>query len=138
MFPILHAYKLRLTNLSQGNRSLKLASLSARKELDLAEAGYINKLSTEEILSKIVSAKGVDLIRTLNPRDEKTNVLDRKLNKLFREVSMLHAETGAYDLFLGYPFVEGKFLDNNIARCPVVLFPVRLSRDFQGAARWRL
>ncbi|HEX2898409.1 MAG TPA: AAA domain-containing protein, partial [Bacteroidia bacterium] len=42
------------------------------------------------------------------------------------------------DLYLGYPFVEGNFLDGSVVRCPVVLVPVRLQRDFQGGPRWLL
>ena len=138
MLPVIHTYKLRLTNLSQRNRSLKLGSLSPRKDMDLVMASFVNKLSTEEILTKIVAGKSVDLMRTLNLRDEAATLLDRQLNKVFREVETLHGETGAYDLFLGYPFVEGRFADGGIARCPVVLWPVRLERNLEGQVRWRL
>lgn len=138
MRPVLHQYKLRLTNLSQGNRSLRLGRLSARKDLDITEAGHINKLSSEEIVERIVAGKNVDLLRSLSARDEDANVLDRSLNKIYREVATIYEETGAYDLFLGYPFVEGKFLDGTIVRCPLLLFPVRLERDFQKSPRWKL
>ncbi|MEZ4687975.1 MAG: hypothetical protein R3B47_18505 [Bacteroidia bacterium] len=37
-----------------------------------------------------------------------------------------------------YPFVEGKFLDETTARCPVALFPLRLERDLKGRPRWKL
>jgi hypothetical protein len=138
MLPVIHTYKLRLTNLSQRNRSLKLGSLSARKDMDLVMASFVNKLSTEELLQKIVAGKSVDLMRTLNLRDEAASLLDRQLNKVFREVETLYGETGAYDLFLGYPFVEGRFADGGIARCPVVLWPLRLERNLEGQVRWRL
>lgn len=130
MHPIIHQYKLRLTNLSQANRSLKLAKLSRRKDLDITDAAFINQLSSEEILQKIVAGRSVDLIKTLSARDEQTNLLDRRLNQLYREVNTIYEETGTDDLFLGYPFVEGRFLDGSIARCPLMLFPVRLLRDF--------
>lgn len=138
MHPIIHQYKLRLTNLSQANRSLKLAKLSRRKDLDITDAAFINQLSSEEILQKIVAGRSVDLIKTLSARDEQTNLLDRRLNQLYREVNTIYEETGTDDLFLGYPFVEGRFLDGSIARCPLMLFPVRLLRDFQRKPRWRL
>ncbi|HHG85942.1 MAG TPA: DUF4011 domain-containing protein, partial [Bacteroidetes bacterium] len=134
----IHQYKLRLTNLSQGNRSLKLGRLSKRKDLDITVAAFANKYSSEEIVARIVAGKSVDLLRSLSARDEKSNLLDRHLNKLYREVTTIYAETGTDDLFLGYPFVEGRFLDGSIARCPLLLFPVRLVRDFQRRPRWRL
>ncbi len=138
MFPVMHQYKLRLTNLSQSNRSLKLSKLSVRKDLDLTEAGFINHLSAAEILGKIIAGQSVTLIKNLSSRDEATNLLDRRLNSIWHEVETINEETGTYDLFLGYPFIEGKFLDGSIARCPAVLFPVRLERDFQGGTRWSL
>lgn len=138
MHAALHQYKLRLTNLNQSNRSLKLSRLSAVKDLDLMEAGHANKLSTKEILERIVAGKSVNLVNQLSARDEAANLLDRRLTKIFREVNTINEETGAYDLFLGYPFVEGKFLDGSVARCPVLLFPVRLVRNLQKRPRWRL
>lgn len=134
----LHQYKLRLTNLSQSNRSLKLGRLSAHKDLDLVEIARANKLSPSEILTRILAGKSVDLISQLSAHEEVTNLLDRKLNKVYRQVETLMEETGSDDLFLGYPFVEGKFLNGAVARCPILLFPVRLVRNLSGRPRWRL
>lgn len=138
MFSVLHQYKLRLTNLSQSNRSLRLSRLSARKDIDLADLGHLNQLSASEILKRVVAGQSVNLIKALSARDEATNLADRRLNKIWHSVNTLHEESGAYDLFVGYPFVEGKFLDGSVARCPVVLFPVRLVRNLQGGNRWTL
>jgi hypothetical protein len=138
MFSVLHQYKLRLTNLSQANRSLKLHRLSARKDVDLADLSQLNQLSATEILGKIIAGQNVTLIKGLSARDEPTNLMDRRLNNVWHEITTLYEESGTYDLFLGYPFVEGRFLDGSMARCPVVLFPVRLHRDFQGGPRWVL
>lgn len=138
MLPVIHSYKLRLTNLSQGNRSLKLGTLSVRKDVDLTTTSFFNKLSAEEILTKLISGKSVDVLKTLNPSDPAAAQLDKRLTQVYREVSNLYEETGAYDLFLGYPFVEGRFADGGIARCPLVLFPIRLERDFEHSPRWRI
>lgn len=138
MRPVLHQYKLRLTNLSQANRSLRLGRLSKRKDLDLTAAAFANKLSSQDIVQRIVAGRSVDLVRTLSARDEQRNLLDRHLNKMYREVTTIYEETGTDDLFLGYPFVEGRFLDGTVARCPLLLFPVSLERDFQRSPRWRL
>ncbi len=134
----MHQYKLRLTNLSQANRSLKLNRLSVRKDIDLTDLTQLNQHSATDILGKIIAGQSVPLIKNLSARDEATNIADRRLNNIWHEITTLYDESGAYDLFLGYPFVEGKFLDGSIARCPVVLFPVRLVRDFQGGPRWIL
>ncbi|MEM7373723.1 MAG: AAA domain-containing protein [Bacteroidota bacterium] len=138
MRQILHTYKLRLTNLSQGNRSLRLARLSKRRDIDLKDLGFIEKDSSEQMLSKIIGGKNLTLLSRLDPRHEGTNLVDRRLNYIYRTAETLLEESGSYDLFVGYPFIEGKFLDGTIARCPVLLFPVRLIRNLQLRPRWSL
>ncbi len=138
MRQILHSYKLRLTNLSQANRSLRLGRLSKRRDIDLKDFSFIEEDTAEQILQKIIQGKDVSLISRLNPRFEATNLLDRRLNQVYRTAQGLEEESGSYDLFLGYPFVEGKFIDETICRCPVLLFPVRLERKLKGRPRWKL
>lgn len=135
---ILQTYKLRLTNLNQRNRSLKLGKLSARRDIDLKDLSFLNEESVETILQKIIAGKNVTLIPSLNPRHEKSNIIDRRLNRIYRELTTIFEESGAYDLSVGYPFVEGKFIDGTILRCPVVLFPVNLIRNLNGKPRWKL
>jgi REase_MTES_1575/AAA domain/Protein of unknown function (DUF4011) len=138
MFSMMHQYKLRLTNLSQANRSLKLQRLSVRKDMDLMDLSFLNQLSATDILNRLIAGQNVPLIKGISPRNEQTNLTDRRLNMLWNEVDTIYEESGTDDLFLGYPFVEGRFLDGSVARCPVVLFPVRLKRDFSGGTRWSL
>ncbi|MEL6851187.1 MAG: AAA domain-containing protein, partial [Bacteroidota bacterium] len=138
MRQIIHNYKLRLTNLSQGNRSLKLGRLSSRRDIDLHDLGLIEQDEAEDILRKIIAGKEVRLINKLDARFERTNLADVRLNRIFRTNRNFFEETGTYDLFLGYPFVEGKFNDGTIARCPVLLFPVKLVRDLLSRPRWKL
>lgn len=104
----------------------------------MRDLGFIENDTTEQIIQKIIQGKDVNLVNKLNPRFETTNVADRRLNQIYRTAQTLEEETGSYDLFLGYPFVEGKFIDGSIARCPVLLFPVRLERNLQGKPRWKL
>ncbi|MEM7655227.1 MAG: AAA domain-containing protein [Bacteroidota bacterium] len=138
MKKVLHTYRLRLTNLSQANRSLRLGRLSKRRDMDFRDLGFLEKESAEELLAKLIAGKDLRLINKLDPRYEPTNVADQRLTRIYRTVRTLFEETGTYDLFVGYPFVEGKFLDGTIVRCPVLLFPVRLIRNLQGRPRWKL
>lgn len=138
MQQILHAFKLRLTNLSQGNRSLKLGRLSARRDIDLWDLAHLAGKSAEELLEQVIAGKDITLITRIDPRHEPTNLADRRLNNIYRTVEMFLEESGTYDLYLGYPFVEGKFLDGTVVRSPLLLFPVRLERKLQGKPRWKL
>lgn len=138
MRQIFHTYKLRLTNLSQANRSLKLGRLSKRRDIDLSQLAFLHNYTAEELLERIIAGKSVTLIQRPDPRHEATNIADRRLNYIYRQIHTIFEETGTYDFFLGYPFVEGKFVDGTIARCPVLLFPVRLVRNLSGRPRWKL
>jgi hypothetical protein len=135
---VLHRYQLRLTNLSQGNRALRLLRLSARRHLDLTELGGLEKDSAEELLQKRIAGRDLRLITRLDPRFAPVNEADRHLNQLYRSANLLFEETGTYDLSLGYPFVEGRLLDGTVVRCPVLLFPVKLMRNLQSQPRWHL
>lgn len=135
---ILHNYKLRLTNISQGNRALKLGKLSAKRDLDWTDLGFLEGESPEILLQKVIAGKNVRLIHKLDARFEATNVVDKRLNQIFRTVDAIFEETGTQDLYVGYPFVEGKFADGTIVRCPVLLFPVNLIRNLQSRPRWSL
>ena len=47
-----------------------------------------------------------------------------QINYLVREIKAVEKETGKYELFVGYPFVEGRFNDGSMVRGPLLLFPV--------------
>jgi hypothetical protein len=102
------------------------------------ELGGLAEDSAEELLRKRIAGRDLPLIHRLDPRFAPVNLADRRLNQLYRNVNRLFEETGTYDLFLGYPFVEGRFLDGTVARSPVLLFPVQLVRNLQGKPRWQL
>ncbi|MFN0201696.1 MAG: AAA domain-containing protein [Bacteroidia bacterium] len=138
MQQILHTYKLRLTNLSQGNRALRLGKLSLRRDADLFEWGFLENESPEALFQKILAGKNLRILNKLDARHEKSNALDKQLNLLYREILKIEEETGTYNLFIAYPFVEGKFADGTIARCPLLLFPVKLVRNLQSRPRWSL
>jgi len=138
MQQILHSYQLRLTNLSQGNRALRLLRLSKRRDMDLCEFAGMEYPQAEELMKRLIADKDVKLVSKLDPRFAPTNLADRRLTQIFRTVNTLQEETGTHDLFVGYPFVEGRFLDGTIVRCPVLLFPVDLVRDLKKRPRWQL
>lgn len=50
------------------------------------------------------------------------------LKTLKREIDAIEKETGRYELYVGYPFVEGRFKDGSYVKSPLFLFPVTLIR----------
>jgi superfamily I DNA and/or RNA helicase/very-short-patch-repair endonuclease len=51
------------------------------------------------------------------------------LSYLNREITAIEKETGRYELYVGYPFVEGCFKDGTFVNAPLILFPVRIIKE---------
>ena len=57
---------------------------------------------------------------------EKLLNMSKNMNYLYRETRAIEKETGKYEMFIGYPFIEGKFKDGTFVRAPFFLFPVEI------------
>ena len=55
----------------------------------------------------------------------------RRVNEIIREVNRDQREKGAYDLYVAYPFVEGKLLgeEDFPVRAPLALFPITMEKE---------
>lgn len=65
-------------------------------------------------------------VKRLENLYEQLLVMSNQMNYLYRETQAIEKESGKYELFLGYPFVEGRFKDGSFVRAPFFLFPVEL------------
>ncbi len=126
MHEVLKSYLKRLTNLSGNNRSLMLRRLSADQFLDLYALNFITESGAFDILEHLIGGRKKVLCPLMDSRHEDTNVVSRKLKKLQRVDRFIQEERGSKDLYVGWPFVKGKFSDGTPARCPVLFFPVTL------------
>ncbi len=130
MQEILQAYQRRLTNLSGNNRSLLLLRLNAEQFLDIHDFDHVNGAPSWDILDQVIANKSkIKLIPIADARDENSNQLSRRLKKLQRREQFIFQESGARDLYIGWPFVQGKFNDGTILRAPLCFFPVELVQD---------
>lgn len=130
MQQILKTYQRRLTNLSGNNRSLLLLRLNAEQFLDLHDLDHVNGEPSWNLVDQIISRKSkVKLIPIADARDEKSNKLSTRLKKLQRREQFIFQESGARDLYVGWPFVEGKFNDDTTLRAPLCFFPVELDQS---------
>lgn len=130
-------YRLRLLNLSQRNRAVRHTRLSSRRDVDLVRYNFLEGVSLTKLLENLLNGNPARLLGALNPREPLAAELDQALHRLHRELGLTEAENGTYDLAVGYPFVEGRFADGTLTRCPLLLVPVRLLRQ-DRAPRWRL
>ncbi len=127
MHQILQSYLRRLTNLSGSNRSLLLMRLIADHFIDLHEFDFINNQPSFDLIQQLIAKKTkISLGKTLDSRDEKTNINSRHLKRLDRTDKFIFEERGSQDLYVGWPFVRGKLIDGSPIRCPLIFFPVYL------------
>ncbi len=113
----------KLINISKSNCLLFQPKISRKNTFDLMTLPDVDVMGIlfgrKRILKLCDSAKG--------PEDAKVY---RHLNEIIREVNREQREKGQYDLYIGYPFVQGKMPDGDIdVRAPLALFPVILEKD---------
>lgn len=129
MEKILQTYLRRLTNLSGNNRSLLLLRLISDQFLDLHDLNFAEEHPSFHIIADLIAKKDrIRLCPEADARDHTVNVTSQKLRKIQRIEQFIFQERGAMDLYLGWPFVRGKFQDGTLVRCPLIFFPVSLSR----------
>lgn len=56
------------------------------------------------------------------------HILSKDFNSLADEIDTKEKETGLYELYVGYPFVEGRLLDGTTVRAPLFIFPASLKK----------
>lgn len=128
MKEILQSYLKRLTNLSGNNRSLLLMRLNVEQFIDLHDLDHVNGSPSWDLVEQLILKKSkIKLIPFSDARDENSNRISRRLKKLSRREKFLFEESGARDLYVGWPFVEGKFNDGTIFRAPLCFFPVEFN-----------
>ncbi|MFN3403434.1 MAG: AAA domain-containing protein [Cytophagaceae bacterium] len=136
MIDLLKTFLKKLTNLTGQNKSLLFLKTGRDQDLDLNELDFLNGKSSFEIISHLISRKNsIELIPYFDSRNEKVNQLSRILTKIVRKEKQIFEERGARDLYVGWPFVHGKFKDGTVVRCPLIYFPVCLSHDEKN---WKL
>ena len=127
MQKLLKAYQKRLTNLSTNNKALLLLRLADKYFLDLHELDFVqNKPSFHIIENLIAQKKKITLCSNIDSRDDKNNKIANILHKIQRTDKLIQEERGAKNLYVGYPFVQGKLIDDTLIRCPLLFFPVEL------------
>ncbi len=127
---VLKTFRRRLTNLSSRNRSLLLTSLPASQFLDLHETDFLLNKPSFALIADLISRKSsVTLCDVLDARQERSNEVSRKLRRIARTARFIEEERGTEDLYVGWPFVKGKFMDDTVVHGPLLFFPVQLSHQ---------
>ncbi len=127
MEKILQSYLKRLTNLSSNNRSLLFLRLISDQSIDLHEFDHALNNPSFNIIEQLIAKKTkIELIHEVDTHDAQANKSSQKLKKIDRIEKFIFQERGAKDLYIGWPFVRGKFTDDTLVRAPLIFFPVTL------------
>lgn len=128
--PLLKTYLKRLTNLSSRNKSLLLSRLPAEQFLDLHDTDFLLGKSSFDLVNQLIQGKSrIPLCDVQDPRFDRVNIISKKLRKITRTERFIEEERGSRDLYVGYPFVRGKFADGSVVHAPLLFFPVTLRLD---------
>lgn len=126
----LKTFRRRLTNLSSRNRSLLLTGLPGGQFLDLHETDFLLHKPSFAIIAELISRRAsVPLCEVLDARQERSNEVSRKLRRIDRTARFIEEERGTEDLYVGWPFVKGKFLDDTVIHGPLLFFPVQIEHQ---------
>ena len=113
----------KLINISRGNRLLYQGRISMKNTFDLM------RIPDLDVLGLLFGTKRVlKLCDIANSREDEK--VYKHLNQVIREVNRELRDKGQYDLYVGYPFVQGKMPNDDFdIRAPLALFPVTLEKD---------
>ncbi|WP_352408825.1 AAA domain-containing protein, partial [Lawsonibacter hominis] len=75
-----------------------------------------------------INEKEEKLLKELENTKDKIISYLVSLKALEKEINDVYKETGRYELYIGYPFVEGKLKDGTFIKSPLFLFPIRFNK----------
>src|SRR5690554_3666661 len=127
---VFQVYLNRLVDLSARNRSVFLPKLIASQMIDLKDFHFLNNHPSFFYITELLGRKkNIPLIQLADSRDKNVNELSQKLRRLHQHIQLVEQETGEKNVFVGWPFVEGKLVNEQLIRCPLIFFPVALVKD---------
>jgi len=122
-YKLLDHYKDRLTNISKRNTNLYMSKLRKKHTLDLT------RLNMDQAIIEFLTNKRLSVLSLNQDEFKLSDQLIDDLTYLYREINKSSKETGSYDLYIAYPFIEmHKAKDHFIAKAPLLYFPVKLVR----------
>ena len=122
--------------MSSNNKTLLLRRLTSNQFIDLHELDFALNEPSFKIINDLVGQRSViPLCSVTDSRDENSNRISSQLKKILRLENQLNEEHGSRDLYVGWPYVQGKFVDGTDVRAPLLFFPVQME---QAKGKWVL
>jgi hypothetical protein len=118
--------------------SVRLRRTRRGRAFDLMELERVSVGLAERVLAQVRAGKNVRVIDAASAgKHSGAASASAELLALGREDAARFEETGAHDLFVGYPFLTGN-VQGYTVRAPLVLYPITIERDGPGARGFRL
>ncbi|NVJ85406.1 MAG: DUF4011 domain-containing protein [Algoriphagus sp.] len=141
---IFQTYLHRLTDLSTKNRSLYLPKMEGYGMIDLMNLDFLNGESAFEIIRKLIQGKKeIPILPEFDPRLGEVNQLSKLLSRIAFRDQMTQEETGENSLYISWLFAEGKLINGQVIRAPLLLKPLQLKKEkgewtlqIQGNWQW--
>ena len=120
---ILSKLENRLVNINRRNRLLYSGKVNKDYGLDLFKL-----LNNIEELEKFILSRDTKTFKIIDIKDFDDDKL-KSILKLIRQVTKIGTESGNNELYIAYPFVQGKMEQENFnVKAPLILFPVKMDR----------
>src|SRR5690606_3966698 len=130
---VFQVYLNRLIDLSGKNRSIFLPKLISSQMIDLKDFHFLNNHPSFFYITELLGRKKkIPLIEYADARDKNVNLLSQRLKRLQQHIKLVEEESGEKNVFVGWPFVEGKLINGQLVRCPLIFFPVILVKEDGG------
>ena len=120
---ILSKLENRLVNINKRNRLLYSSKVNKDYGIDLFKL-----LNNTDELEKFIISRDTKEFKIIDVKDFDDDKLKVVL-KLIRQVKKFEIESGNNELYIAYPFVQGKMEQDNFnIKAPLMLFPVKMDR----------
>ena len=120
---ILSKLENRLVNINRRNRLLYSGKINKDYGVDLFKL-----LNNIDELEKFILSRDTKTFKLIDVKDFDDDKL-KAILRLIRQVSKIETESGSNELYIAYPFVQGKMEQENFnVKAPLLLFPVELDR----------
>ncbi|XMB85727.1 AAA domain-containing protein [Mycoplasmatota bacterium WC44] len=124
---LLDTLESRLININKRNTNLYIGGITKKRNFDLVETGFSKIL--EQLFFK-GNKRVFELCKSSKSDNQHDMNLYKSLSILYRELDRDLKETGIYDLYIAYPFVEGKSIFNDFEfNAPLSFFPVKMNKE---------
>ncbi|MBU3113484.1 AAA domain-containing protein [Clostridium lacusfryxellense] len=115
-------YTNELKKLKEENK--KISEDEIKKITELENFSQLKLSELEKKLESMFHESNEVLIK----KQERYAVYSGSIKALIKEIKSTEKETGRYELYIGYPFVEGYFKDKTFTKAPIFLFPIEVNK----------